>query len=355
MAVFVSAVDKSARLYISRIIPFMTRKNKDEIFTTSRELSHIPGVRCIAGLDKLSVVGIPNIRYVFPELIKILKFFAAEGEKIKRAIFVDSPDLNIPLGAMLKSMKGEKIKNFYFIPPTVWAWREERKKLVDKFFDKVLYILPFERKIWEDGIYVGHPLCKIVKEEMEAGIISANSKGQREKKKKRELKIAFLPGSRYSELVNHFGLILSLPKKIKGDFFTPTDFPEFFRYGGIKVFPSYLSRWVMSNSDVVVASSGSSNLESALLGKPLVVFYKLPKHVFEIAKKMVNVKFISMPNLVLGRRVFPELIQDQATPERIYEEVEKLKESDFSDIKQKLFDILDRMEFHEIAEIFMDL
>lgn len=353
MAVFVSAVDKSARLYISKIIPFMTRKSKDEIFTTSRELSHITGVRCIAGLDKLSVVGIPDIRYFFPELIKILKFFAVEGMKIKRAIFVDSPDLNIPLGVMLKSIKGEKIKNFYFIPPTVWAWREERKKLVDKFFDKVLYILPFEREIWKDGIYVGHPLCKIVKEEMEEGII--NSKGQREKKKKRNLKIAFLPGSRYSELVNHFGLIISLPKKINGDFLTPTDFPEFFRCGKIKVFPSYLSRWVMSNSDVVIASSGSSNLESALLGKPLVVFYKLPKHVFEIAKKMVKVKFISMPNLILGRGVFPELIQDEATPERIYEEVEKLKDSDFSDVKRKLFDVLDRMEFHEIAEIFMGL
>ena len=351
---FVSVVDKSARLYISRIIPFIARGGKYNIFTTSKDISHVPGVRCISDLERLSVVGIPHIRYVFPELIKILRFFAAEGESIKRAIFVDSPDLNIPLGAMLKSIKGEKIKNFYFIPPTVWAWREERKELVDKFFDEVLYIFPFEREIWKDGIYVGHPLCKIIKEEREVGIISENSKKSGVKKRK-NLKIAFLPGSRYSELINHFGLIISLPQKINGDFFTPTDFPEFFRSGRIKVFPSYLSRWVMSNSDVVVASSGSSNLESALLGKPLVVFYKLPKHVFEIAKKMVKVKFISMPNLVLGSRVFPELIQDEATPERIYDEVEKMKHSDFSDVRQKLFEVLDGMDFHEIAEIFMDL
>lgn len=381
MGVFISVVDKSARLYISRILPFIVKKEKEgkekrnggmaEIFTTSGEISHYADVKCVSNLDRFSVIGIPDIRRIFPEILKVLRFFASESHRIDRAIFADSPDLNIFFGAILKSIKNGKIKNFYFIPPTVWAWREERKKLVERFFDKILYIFPFEKDIWKNGIYVGHPLCKIIKEEIELGIIK-NKKARRNIKSKsksgseetaikdtergkRTLKIAFLPGSRYSELINHRDIIMELPKKISGVFLTPTDFPEFFRNSEIKIFPSHLSRFIMSESDIVIAASGSSNLESALLGKPLIVFYKLPQHVFEIAKNLVKIKYISLPNIILGKKIFPELIQSDATPERISEEVEKLKNSgeDFSKVQEKLLGILDGMEFREIAEIFM--
>lgn len=334
MKIFISVIDPSAKLYISRIIPYLD----GEIFSTSAKIG-----RVIANLDGMSVVGMPSVKNFFLKFIEIVNFL--NSTKIDIGVFCDSPDFNIILGILFRRIQ-KSAKMIYFIPPSVWAWRPERQKIIEENFNSVICILPFEKDIWKkNGIYVGHPLCKIIKEELDLWKIR-EIKGESEKER-----FAFLPGSRYSEVKNHGDIIECLPKFIKGkEILVPTDF--FWLFGNdYKVVPMKLSRWVIYVSNFVISASGTAVLESALLGRPTVVFYKLPKTVFEIAKRMVKVPFISLPNLILGKEVFPELLQEEANPQRIYQEIQKLRNRDFSNYAEELFCALDGFSFEKIAQI----
>lgn len=331
--IFVSVIDRSAKIYISKIVPYLNA----QIFSTSAEIR-----QTISKLDEMSVVGMPNIAQFFVKMLEVIKFL--NSQKIDIGIFCDSPDFNILLGIIFKRI--QKTKSVYFIPPTVWAWRPERKQLVENIFDKVLLIFPFEKNIWtKNGVYIGHPICRIIEQE---------KKQWESKKHNQNKKYAFLPGSRISEIKNHREIIDSLWKYFENaQIIVPTDI--FWEFPSIyKIIPSKLSRWAMYISDTVITASGTSALESSLLGKPTVVFYKLPKITFEIAKRMVNINFISLPNIILGEKVFPELIQDDANPERIKEETEKIKTKDFSQISQILFEKLYGLDFPEIAKEILD-
>lgn len=346
MNVFISVIDPSARLYISKIVPYMDC----DIFSTSRGIG-----KTVVNLDEISVVGMPSLREAFLKLIETMRFVSSC--KIDIAVLCDSPDFNIILGLFLRRMK-KNIRIKYFIPPAVWAWRPERKDIVERNFDTVIYVLPFEGTIWtKNGIYVGHPICKILREELtlwKRGEMLGPSFGVadgRSSEKKRRL--AFLPGSRISELKQHAELIDGLWRAFEEfDILVPTKYYWFFprRY---RVVPSTFSRWVMYCSDFTVSASGTATLEAALLGKPCVVFYKLPPLTLEIARRLVRVPFISLPNIILGKRILPELIQDEVDPARIRRELENLDITEFPEVSRKLYELLDGMELEEIAEIML--
>lgn len=336
MKIFISVIDPSAKLYVSKIVPYL----KGEIFSTSAKIG-----KTATSLDEMSVVGIPSIQKFFLKFIELIKFF--NSIKIDIGVFCDSPDFNIILGILFKSIQ-KSAKSVYFIPPTVWAWRPERKKIVEENFNSVICILPFEKDIWgKNGVYVGHPICKIIKNELEIW----NEGVSRREESKKTKRCTFLPGSRYSELKNHLEMIEDLPKFIREEeIIVPTKFFWFFgnRY---KVIPPELSRWAMHTSDFVISASGTATLESALLGKPTVVFYKLPKTTFELAKRLIKIQFISLPNIILGEKVFPELVQEEANPKKVIDEIQKIKNKDFTKYKERLFNILDGFGFDKIAQI----
>ena len=340
MRFFISCADFSAELYITRVSPFLV----GEIFSTSPKIKNS---KCIIDLTKMSVIGIPsfkNLAKIFLYLIKIVRFIVER--KIDLLILCDAPDFNIPLGSIVKAIAQNKIKIVYFIPPTVWAWRESRKILVEEFSNKVLYIFPFEKSIWrKNGIFIGHPLCKIIRDEEK---ILQRNKPQF---------ITILPGSRISEIKRHHDIVTELSNMFHKEgekVIIPTNFPKFFsKNSNLLLIHSGDSRWAMRNSKFVITSSGTASLESALLGKPTVVFYKIDSFSFEIAKRIVNIRFISLPNIILNKMVYPELIQNDATPEKIYSEAKRVKDRNFDMIRQKLFSELEGLEFKEIAEIIM--
>ncbi|MFZ8803033.1 MAG: lipid-A-disaccharide synthase [Candidatus Calescibacterium sp.] len=341
MKFFISCADFSAELYITRVSPFLG----GEIFSTSPKIKNS---KCIIDLTKMSIIGIPsfkNLTKIFLYFINIVRFIIEQ--KIDLLILCDAPDFNIPLGSIIKAIAQNKIKIVYFIPPTVWAWRESRKTLVEGFSDKVLYIFPFEKSIWrKNGIFIGHPLCKIIRDEEK--IFQRN---------KPEF-ITILPGSRISEIKRHQDIVIELSDifyKEGEKVIIPTNFPELFsKKSNLILIPSEDSRWAMRNSKFIITSSGTASLESALLGKPAVVFYKIDSFSFEIAKRIVNIRFISLPNIILNNTIYPELIQNDATPERIYSEVKRIKDRKFDMIRQKLFSELEGLEFKEIAEIIRE-
>jgi lipid-A-disaccharide synthase len=346
---------------MKKISPFLM----GEIFSTT---PNIKNAKCILDISRFSVVGIPSTKNLISTVFYLLKSikFVVENN-INLLILCDAPDFNIPLGAISKALLHQKIKVIYFIPPTIWAWRENRKELVKSFSDRVLCILPFEKDVWgEKSIFVGHPLCKIIKEEG----FTERSKIKKKKNQKSEF-VAILPGSRASEIKNHIDIFLSLLDMFKDEkIIVPTKFPDILWKEIekaseketrekikeiVKIVPSENSRWAMSNSKVVILASGTASLESALLGKPAVIFYKLSKFSFEIAKRIVKVKFISLPNIIMGRMVYPELIQYDAQPEKIYTEAKRISDEDFSWLSEELFSKLDGLDFVEIAEIMQNI
>ncbi len=365
MKFFFSFLDPSASLYIRRIIRYID----GEVIS----IGYTGKGRCLVNeTANMSYIGMPSITKIFPLFIKSLRAI----KSVDIAVFCDSPDFNIPLGMIAKSMK-EKIKNVYFIPPTVWAWRKERKKVVERYFDRVLYILPFEKSIWEEGIYVGHPICQIIKEEIKGrktmgkiGCKNSGNKNNKNKGNRCKKLIAFLPGSRLSEVRNHIdlfkeigricseeGIRVIIPTSHAEMFTGFANSPDFADFADFAVVPAELSRWAMMISDGVICASGTASLESALLGKPTVIFYNLPQSIFEIAKRLVDVKFISLPNLILNREVYPELIQDKATARNLIDKLDELlsKRINFKSVARELFEKLDVMSFSEIAQKIMDI
>jgi lipid-A-disaccharide synthase len=127
---------------MKKISPFL----RGELFSTTPSIKN---AKCVLDIGRFSVVGIPSTKNLISTVFYLLKSikFVVENN-INLLILCDAPDFNIPLGTRSKSLLHQKIKVIYFIPPTVWAWRENRKELVKSFSDRVLCILPFEKDIW---------------------------------------------------------------------------------------------------------------------------------------------------------------------------------------------------------------
>ncbi len=348
MKILISAFEPSAKLYLSRIIPYFDQEYIYSVIRINKKT--IPIYRNDHS-NFLGTIGIPQLRF-FNVFLETLNFLS--NAKVDLAILVDSPDFNILLGTVIKSTN-RKIKVVFYIPPTVWAWRPHRKELVEKIADKILFVFPFERNIWtKRGVFTGHPLCRIIEDEMrdwrrqkiEDGIKLAGSK-----------RYAILPGSRISEIRSHESLVNELAKELSPSvILIPTDFPIQIQNSNVKIFPTHLSRWVMHISDAVICASGTASLEAALLKKPAVVFYKLPKFPFEIAKRLVNVKFVSLPNIILNDEIYPEFIQESATSTNIIDGLKKVEhnEKKFTRVGDELYSLLRGFDFKTIAQIMIE-
>jgi lipid-A-disaccharide synthase len=212
---------------------------------------------------------------------------------------------------------------FYFVSPQVWASRPGRVKVLKRLVDKMLVIFPFEEKLYRDaGVpaeFVGHPLLDLIPpppERREATNV-----------------VGLLPGSRSSELKRHLPLfyeafrLLRLKNRfLAGRVFAAPSQPDS-AYGllpeGLTLVreSDYRER---ADLDLAICSSGTATLENALLGVPMVVVYKLSWPTYAIARALVKVKHIAMANLLAGKTVVPELIQREATPQRVFLEASML-------------------------------
>ncbi len=248
-------------------------------------------------------------------------------------ILVDYPDFNLRLAKKLKK-KGRKI--LYFITPQVWAWRMGRAKQIKKYCDAVAPIFPFEELFFQQrGIraeYVGHPFLDhpFPERNRESFFAEIGADPARPA-------IALLPGSRVSEIdrlispmieawqilkKSRPGIQALIPlapglslTKVKA--LLPSNREDLFLIDG-------KAREVLVNSDLAVVASGTATVEAALSQTPFVVVYKLSNLSFKIAKLLVRgVSFFAMPNLIAGKKVVPELLQDEVTAENIASELER--------------------------------
>ncbi len=310
------------------------------------------GVRIVYDYSKISVTGISEI---FGKLKYIREAYSIMKQHIIREspsllILVDFPGFNLKLA---KFAKTNGVPVVYFIPPQVWAWRKSRIYKIRDRVSKVLCILPFEKKIYEeygiDATFVGHPFLNTVKPSF-----SKTEFYQKVGVEPKGTVITILPGSRQNEVGRHMPILLSVITKLEQQIPNPTillplaeniDFRLVEKYLAespvVKVFKG-LSYDAMAHCDIAIAASGSVTLEAAILGTPTIVIYKISHFSYFLARMLVNVKYISLPNIIANREVFPEFIQ-QLDPEKIAEKALYMLKNGRESIKDDITEIRNRL------------
>lgn len=291
------------------------------------------GLDSIADMERLSVMGLIEPLKRLPDLIalrqQLIKHFtpchnAMSGDSVDLLITIDSPDFNLGLA---RKVRKQDIPVCHYVCPSVWAWRQGRVKKIRASVDHVLALLPFERQFLQQhdvpATFVGHPLAEQLSPV--PPVQHSNST------------ICVMPGSRHSEVVQLAPLFLETIKRCLANVdelrvSIPSATARLDRYlrqqvvhAGLSLnrvhvepcFEAGESIAAMRKADVVLMASGTATLEAALLGKPMVVAYRMSPLGHTIAKKLVKVEHISLPNLLLNKAVVPEWIQDDATPENL--------------------------------------
>jgi lipid-A-disaccharide synthase len=294
------------------------------------------GVRAIVDSRSLAVVGlvevVAHIPRIYGEFRKLVRAVATEKPEI--AVLADSPDFHLRLA---KKLRRRGVPVVYLIAPQAWAWREGRVRAMRRDLRRLLCIFPFEQEWFEKrGVpttYIGHPLARIVqptlsREEFCARIgVPVDSKI-----------VALLPGSRHGEAARHMPDLIQAAEAISqkhqvtfvlalapGFGIEQSSFWERIRGSYIKWIEG--STWdTLAQAEVALAASGTVTIEAALLGIPMVTFYRVNALSWMIGRWLVKAPFLSMVNLVAGRAVVPELIQHDMTVERLASETLKLLE-----------------------------
>jgi lipid-A-disaccharide synthase len=309
-------------------------RNPEHIFWgLGGDLMADAGLETLYHVKDLSVTG-------FIEVIKHLSFFKrvmadvlsqCELRKPDAAILLDYPGFNIRLGMKLKALG---IPVYYYISPQVWAWKKGRVKTMRKFIKRIFVIFPFEEAFYkQQGIpvtFAGHPVVERDFRIPQRSLFF-KSHGFDENKPL----IALLPGSRRNEMEKHVEPFLSaidiLAAKTPGVQFamagltslSQSYYEPFLSRGNVKII--YDDAYpMMALADVAIVASGTATLETAFLGTPLVVIYKMAPLSYIIGKLLIDIEHIAMPNLILGDRAVPELIQSKASGPIIASETMRL-------------------------------
>ncbi len=332
MKLLLSAGDPSADVYGALLIKeFFKQAPGSAVYANGGALMSKAGAFLLNDLVSHSVVGFSEAAKNYFHLKKIIRetaLFAAK-EKIDRAVMLDYPGFNLLLSAELKK---HGIPCYYYVTPQVWAWGKGRIKQIKANFKKVYPILPFEKKVFEDaGVpaeFFGNPLVDLVKPSKDRETLRQEFKAG-----KGEKLVGLLPGSRTQEIKLLLPVMLQCAKAMPGVKFVlgqaSAVSDNLLRTAGKGALSSILvvkdrAHDVLAASDTVIASSGTVCLEAAILGTPAVVIYKVSNLTWTLANLFIDWKFASLPNIIKDSEIYPELIQQAASPERIKSETERL-------------------------------
>lgn len=295
------------------------------------------GVELLYGAHEVSVMGITEVLPKIPRILQVLKGIAAAAAERRPAcaILVDIPDFNLRLAAKLKALG---VPVAYYVSPMIWAWRRGRVKTIRKRVDRMLCILPFEEAFYRDsGVdarYVGSPVV----EQVPAPSSAADFR-QRLGLSVEAPTLALLPGSRMSEIRRLLPDMVGAAKQLAAERpglqivvpVAPTIAREEItsRFEGSGLSPRLIdgrAPEVVGASDAAIVASGTAVLEAGLMQRPLVVVYRVSLITYLVGRLMLKVAHVALVNLLANRRLVPELLQGDMTPERIASEVRRVWE-----------------------------
>ncbi|UIJ77133.1 lipid-A-disaccharide synthase [Acinetobacter sp. SH20PTE14] len=307
-------------------------------------------------MDILSVMGIVEV------LKDIKKLFAVRDGLVEKwtenpvdvFVGIDAPDFNLRLSKSLKQ-KQLPIKTVQYVSPSVWAWRQGRVHGIKASIDLVLCLFPFEKAFFQKwqvpAAFVGHPLASQLP--LDNPLVAAKHELGLDEHQKH---IALLPGSRRGEIERLGPLVLSAAQILTEQhpdyvFLIPAindarkqqielllkQYPEALQ-AKVRLMEntdteSKIGRQVMNASNIVALASGTATLEAMLLHRPMVTFYKLNWLTYHVVKLLIKIPYYSLPNIIAGKKVIQELIQHDATPEKLAAEIESLMDVEKSQIQ----------------------
>tara|TARA_R100000306_G_scaffold62575_1_gene74056 strand:+ start:27441 stop:28601 length:1161 start_codon:yes stop_codon:yes gene_type:complete len=295
------------------------------------------GCESLFPMEHLSIMGLVEVLDSLPQLFelraRLLAYFV--GWKADIFIGIDAPDFNLRLA---NKIKRAGIPTVHYVSPSVWAWRQGRIHGIKRSVDLMLTLLPFEAAFYERWqvpvAFVGHPLA----DEIALGLEPAPARAQLGLSSDTSGPVyAILPGSRGSEVSRLGTVFLQAARVLKRKnpaavFLIPAAnairesqlhyllkaFPDLTADQSVRVLQGQ-ARIALQAADGVILASGTASLEAMLVGRPMVVAYRLARPTYWIMKRLMKSKYIALPNLLADEALVPELIQDEVTPERIAE------------------------------------
>jgi len=353
--VAVIAGEASGDQHGAKLIKAMQKKNPALFFCgIGGPALRQAGVRILVDACELTVVGITE---VFSKLPGILKGMGTIKKLLKSLkpellILIDFPDFNLHLAATAKKIG---IPVLYYISPQIWAWRRGRVKRIGRLVDHMAVILPFEQQFYTannvPATFVGHPLLDTPLPTADQ-IFTTGVEGQ--------VTIGLVPGSRDNEIARHLPVMLNtadiLKDRLKQARFIISQAASVERKQIEMIVAQHPCRMnveiisdgveaVFERSDVIVAASGTVTLQAAIHGVPMVIIYKVSPISFMLGRAMIRVPNIGLVNLVAGRQLVPEFVQNAANAENISSAVAEMLTDriKLNHLKKQLFALRDVM------------
>jgi|HubBroStandDraft_1064217.scaffolds.fasta_scaffold02207_7 lipid-A-disaccharide synthase len=371
--ILLSAGEASSDMYAARLATTLKDRTGAQIFGMGGRRMADAGVELIADYHDVAVVGIAEVLHKIPTVIAVQRHLASEAKRRRAAlaILVDSPGTHLGVARRLKQ---SGIPVGYFIGPQIWAWRPGRVRVVKRLVKRMVVIFPFEEKLYRDaGVpvdFVGHPLVDVVRPTQNRLQFAA----QNGLDPSRPI-VTLLPGSRRNEIEQNVPTILAACERlmqqtsalggVQGVQFVLAAAPGLdAQFWSTYARPNLPLKRIegstydaLAAADCAVVASGTATIEAALLGTPMVVVYRVAPTTAFVLRRMLRTPFIGMVNLIAGREVAPELVQDNFTPESVEREVGRLLESASAreDAKSGLAEVRAKLGFGGAIERAADI
>lgn len=294
------------------------------------------GVKTFTDITQLAVIGFSDVARNITRIKQVFDLAVehARRERPDAAILVDYPGFNLRLAKELKKLG---IKVIYYVSPQIWAWKESRVEIIKQVVNRMMVLFPFEKELYARHNYkadfVGHPLvdetrADTARDTFLSGLgldpckpVLGLLPGSRAREASRHLPVMLQAAQLVQKEQPDVQLILMKAKNLGQNIFDPylKNAPA-----GIKVSEDYYN--ALNACDTAIVCSGTATLETALMTKPMVIIYKTSWLTWFIGRMLVKIPYISLVNIVAGRKMAQELLQNKASPENIAQEMLKLME-----------------------------
>ncbi|MBC2851997.1 lipid-A-disaccharide synthase [Cetobacterium sp. 8H] len=350
MKIFVSTGEVSGDLHLSYLVKEVKELDKNVKFygVAGKHCKNV-GVEIVQDIDELAIMGfteaIKKYNFLKNKVKEYLEFI--KKEKIKKVIMVDYGGFNLKFLEMLKR-EIEDIEIFYYIPPKLWIWGENRIEKL-KLADHIMVIFPWEVDFYKkhglEVVYYGNPFTERYKNVEHTGD-----------------KILLLPGSRKQEIKSLIPDMLEVVKRNPNQNYllklSSNDHLKWIdenleSYSNLEVNCIISLKKAVEESKLAIAASGTVTLELALLGMPTIVIYKTNFFNYFIAKYILKVGFVSLPNLTLNEEVFPELLQKKCNPDEIEQNMKDILEN-LDSVQEKIQRIREKLSGNEITKQYAE-
>jgi len=330
--VLISAGEASGENYGAMLIPELRKLlgSDTTFFGVGGEKMRAIGCETVVDSSKVAAVGITevvkHVATIYREFFRMVS--VARERRPDVAVLIDFPDFNLRLAQKLHAIG---VPVAYFVSPQLWAWKESRVWRVKKFVDRMIVIFPFEQDFYRKhdvaALYVGHPLA-----DLPPPSISRESFAHENRIDSDKQWIALLPGSRKREVLLNLPVMLETAKRMGSGYEYLVPVATTLTYDWMRqaignqagIHLVHDARAALLHSRAGVVASGTATVEAALIGSPFVVVYRVSPLSYAIGRRLVKVKNFGMVNLIAGREIVPELIQENFTAGNVVRELNRL-------------------------------